>query len=259
MLRGYEAVRPSTVPDGRGDGPGLAAAGRLPGAAGTRCRGAACGGRGRGVGASRTSRGASGLVYIAERVRRTRRRIVEADARGGRVRQRRGADRGTRRAPGRPARRAARPRRLRRAARPALAGRDLRFPRPGPRDPAAQRGARARPRAAARGARAAGAEAAPGVPVGEVLARSVPSPTSRPDCGERACHRYVISFTRSARDVLDVLEPGGRRRRRRVGLDVVPLFESADALQDARRHRRRAAGGPPLPGAPRVARQAARR
>jgi phosphoenolpyruvate carboxylase len=54
--------------------------------------------------------------------------------------------------------------------------------------------------------------------------------------GEAACHRYVISFTRSAADALAVLELA----RRATGaddlpIDVVPLFESADALTDCLR------------------------
>ena len=41
--------------------------------------------------------------------------------------------------------------------------------------------------------------------------------------GDEACHRYVISFTRSAADVLDVLDARRRgRRRERDALDVVP-------------------------------------
>ncbi|MBX3030508.1 MAG: phosphoenolpyruvate carboxylase [Chloroflexi bacterium] len=47
--------------------------------------------------------------------------------------------------------------------------------------------------------------------------------------GERACHRYVISFTRGAQDILDVLALADRAGG--VALDVVPLFESADALE----------------------------
>jgi phosphoenolpyruvate carboxylase len=54
--------------------------------------------------------------------------------------------------------------------------------------------------------------------------------------GEAACHRYVISFTRDHRDVLDVLALAARVTPS-PRLDVVPLFESADAL---------ASGGPIL-------------
>jgi len=54
--------------------------------------------------------------------------------------------------------------------------------------------------------------------------------------GPDACHRYVVSFSRSARDVLDVLElarHADRSGRLGDGLDVVPLFESLDALLEA--------------------------
>lgn len=52
--------------------------------------------------------------------------------------------------------------------------------------------------------------------------------------GSRACHRYVVSFTRSPADVVAVralarlADPEGRMR-----LDVVPLFESAAELRHA--------------------------
>ncbi|MEZ4595822.1 MAG: phosphoenolpyruvate carboxylase [Chloroflexota bacterium] len=74
-----------------------------------------------------------------------------------------------------------------------------------------------------------GAEATPGVPVSEVQATFRAIADIQAELGERACHRYVISFTRGARDVLDVLDlaeaAGGP-----TTLDVVPLFETADAL-----------------------------
>ena len=79
---------------------------------------------------------------------------------------------------------------------------------------------------------APGAEASPGVPVDEVLETFRAIADIQAGMGERACHRYVISFTRSARDVLDVLELAAMAAPR-AGLDVVPLFESADALQGA--------------------------
>jgi phosphoenolpyruvate carboxylase len=55
--------------------------------------------------------------------------------------------------------------------------------------------------------------------------------------GPRACHRYVVSFTRSAADIAAVYElarrcaPAGRVPR----LDVVPLFESGADLDNATR------------------------
>ncbi len=51
--------------------------------------------------------------------------------------------------------------------------------------------------------------------------------------GRDACRRYVISFTRGAQDILDVLELAARAGRPAPVLDVVPLFESADALATA--------------------------
>ncbi len=50
--------------------------------------------------------------------------------------------------------------------------------------------------------------------------------------GPEACHRYVISFTRSAANVLAVLDLAERSGARLEALDVVPLFESADALAE---------------------------
>jgi phosphoenolpyruvate carboxylase len=75
-----------------------------------------------------------------------------------------------------------------------------------------------------------GAEASPGVPVSEVLETFRAMSDIQRELGERACHRYVISFTRSARDVLDVLDLAAASAAP-VALDLVPLFESADALQ----------------------------
>lgn len=89
--------------------------------------------------------------------------------------------------------------------------------------------AHARARDLMRSGHDAGAEATPGVSVAEVLETFRAIAAIQADLGERACHRYVISFTRSASDVLDVLglaDAAGAS----VALDVVPLFESADAL-----------------------------
>jgi phosphoenolpyruvate carboxylase len=87
-------------------------------------------------------------------------------------------------------------------------------------------------------------ELVPGVSPGEVLAtfRAVAAIQRR--FGEDACHRYVVSFTRSADDVMAVLQlahmaAGGIVPtvatsgfvRGQANLDVVPLFESADALE----------------------------
>jgi phosphoenolpyruvate carboxylase len=51
--------------------------------------------------------------------------------------------------------------------------------------------------------------------------------------GERACHRYVVSFTRSADDIAAVYELASRATPRPPVLDVVPLFESAADLENA--------------------------
>ncbi len=53
--------------------------------------------------------------------------------------------------------------------------------------------------------------------------------------GPEACHRYVISFTRAAQDVYNVLELADYAGLRREALDVVPLLETADALDGADR------------------------
>ena len=80
-------------------------------------------------------------------------------------------------------------------------------------------------------------EVAPGVSHDEVLAtfRSIAALQER--FGEEACRRFVVSFTASASDATDVLRlagiamdgagAGGPR------LDVVPLFESSEALAAA--------------------------
>jgi phosphoenolpyruvate carboxylase len=89
-------------------------------------------------------------------------------------------------------------------------------------------------------------EVAPGVALGEVLAtfRSIVALQER--FGEEACRRVVVSFTAEVRDVTDVLRlarialerseprdgPDGAEAAR-PRLDVVPLFESSDALARA--------------------------
>ena len=93
---------------------------------------------------------------------------------------------------------------------------------------------------ALRGGRSGDEEVSPGVTVEEVLAtfRAIDAVQAR--FGEAACRRVVVSFTASAHDVTDVLELAHRAAARDpagdgmpVPLDVVPLFESADALVDA--------------------------
>jgi phosphoenolpyruvate carboxylase len=88
-----------------------------------------------------------------------------------------------------------------------------------------------------------------GVPLGEVLATFRAIARLQAGVGEVACHRYIISFTRSPADVRAVLELarraadpaifggdaaalGGLRASKPV-LDVIPLLESADALEGA--------------------------
>ncbi|MDP8903961.1 MAG: phosphoenolpyruvate carboxylase [Chloroflexota bacterium] len=76
------------------------------------------------------------------------------------------------------------------------------------------------------------AEMAPGVDRGEVLATFCAIADIQARYGVEACRRYVISFTRAPSDVLAVLELAQQATGGGHGpvLDVVPLFESADAL-----------------------------
>lgn len=78
------------------------------------------------------------------------------------------------------------------------------------------------------------AEVAPGVTLAEVIATFRVIPELQDRFGPRALRRYVISFTGGSADVTTVLRlaeiaaPGSAAR-----IDVVPLFESADALTKA--------------------------
>ena len=77
-------------------------------------------------------------------------------------------------------------------------------------------------------------EVSPNVPLDEVTAtfRAMSAIQSR--YGIEACHRFVVSFTASATDVLDVLELARLSAGRKPPvLDVVPLFESSGALEGA--------------------------
>jgi phosphoenolpyruvate carboxylase len=93
-----------------------------------------------------------------------------------------------------------------------------------------------------------GRELAARVDAAEVLAtfRAIASIQAR--FGERASHRFVISFTLGVDDVLAVLDLADRAAEAsppaaltagfgpgRANLDVVPLFESADALRESGR------------------------
>ena len=86
-------------------------------------------------------------------------------------------------------------------------------------------------------------ELVPGVSAAEVVATFRAAAAIQRRFGEDACHRYVISFTRSAGDVLRILDlteiaadpsipaaATGGLAPGAPGLDVVPLFESSDAL-----------------------------
>ena len=76
----------------------------------------------------------------------------------------------------------------------------------------------------------------PGVTLDEVLATIRTIPVIQDRHGEAACHRYVISFTTAPRDVSDVLDLAARATLgewQSRSIDVVPLFESADALSTA--------------------------
>ncbi len=89
-------------------------------------------------------------------------------------------------------------------------------------------------------------DAAPGVSAAEVLATFRVVADVQRRLGVEACHRYVISFTRQASDVLSVLALADAAADARVPaavtsgfgpgrpeIDVVPLLESADALTGA--------------------------
>jgi len=84
----------------------------------------------------------------------------------------------------------------------------------------------------------ASTEVAPGVSLGEVLATFRAIATAQARFGVESCRRYIVSFTASAADATDVLVLA--RRAADDGpdfhspvLDVVPLFESSEALDAA--------------------------
>lgn len=84
---------------------------------------------------------------------------------------------------------------------------------------------------------AAGTEVAPGVPLREVIETFAAVAAIQARFGVAAAHRAIVSFTAAATDVTDVLALA-RVAAERDGhdppvLDVVPLFESADALDSA--------------------------
>ncbi|WP_225962203.1 phosphoenolpyruvate carboxylase [Actinomadura algeriensis] len=51
--------------------------------------------------------------------------------------------------------------------------------------------------------------------------------------GVRACHRYIVSFTRTATDVANVHELAASLGERAPVLDVIPLFETGEDLDNA--------------------------
>jgi phosphoenolpyruvate carboxylase len=80
-------------------------------------------------------------------------------------------------------------------------------------------------------------EVAAGVSLGEVLATFRAIATLQARFGVEAVHRFVLSFTASATDATDILALAELATVAQPGstpvLDVVPLFESADALETA--------------------------
>ncbi len=80
-------------------------------------------------------------------------------------------------------------------------------------------------------------ELSPGVTLDEVFATFRAIATAQARFGEQACHRYVVSFTLAASDATDVLAlaRAAAGAEAAAAIDVVPLFESFDALRDAGR------------------------
>jgi phosphoenolpyruvate carboxylase len=80
-------------------------------------------------------------------------------------------------------------------------------------------------------------EVSPGVRLGEVLATFRAIGTVQGRYGVEACRRVIVSFTAGASDILDVLDLAARATQDPPAplpvLDVVPLFESSDALLSA--------------------------
>ena len=77
----------------------------------------------------------------------------------------------------------------------------------------------------------------PGVALDEVLSSLAALARIQGRFGVAAAHRYVVSFTQSAADAIDVLDLAGRAAARAgvevPQLDIVPLLESAAALESA--------------------------
>jgi phosphoenolpyruvate carboxylase len=89
--------------------------------------------------------------------------------------------------------------------------------------------------AALRSGREFATEVAPGVTLGEVLETLRVMAELQERYGEAACRRYVVSFTAAPSDVTAVLELAQAAGvAERLTLDVVPLFETREALESAR-------------------------
>jgi phosphoenolpyruvate carboxylase len=91
--------------------------------------------------------------------------------------------------------------------------------------------------AAIRAGAAGDTELAPGVTLDEVLGTFRAIAAAQDRFGREVSHRYVVSFTASASDVTDVLELARHAVEgtddEPPSLDVVPLFESSEALTGA--------------------------
>jgi len=82
------------------------------------------------------------------------------------------------------------------------------------------------------------AEVVPGVTLGDVLDTFSAMASIQADLGPEACRRYVVSFTTTPQDLLDVLDLAAaaaaeERRAAPLVLDLVPLLESPAALEGA--------------------------
>ncbi len=82
------------------------------------------------------------------------------------------------------------------------------------------------------------AEVAGGFTLGDVLDTFQAMATIQAELGPAACHHYIVSFTSSAQDLVDVLDlaaaaDGTRAPGAPLAMDLVPLLESPDALEGA--------------------------
>src|SRR5260221_13575098 len=71
-------------------------------------------------------------------------------------------------------------------------------------------------------------------PTKEVLDTMAAIATIKARFGPEACRRYVVSFTRSVGDIATVYELAEHAKgAKQPGLDVIPLFETVEALREA--------------------------